>query len=88
MNERRTLTEGIQPKASPTSQDAEQQFVFGDKHVPEQGRLHVSTRIRADYARALKRAALQRQIDGVTPNTLKDILEEALRPWLKKHGYL
>ena len=48
----------------------------------------LTTRVRADFAEALKRASLQRQLDGVTPNTLQDILEEALEPWLRKNGYL
>lgn len=48
----------------------------------------LTTRVRADFAEALKRASLQRQLDGTTPNTLQDILEEALEPWLRKNGYL
>lgn len=88
MTDRRSLTEGIQPGPPSATPDAEKQFVYGEKQPPEQTRQHVSTRIRADYARALKRAALQRQLEGIKPNTLKDIIEEALRPWLKKHGYL
>lgn len=47
-----------------------------------------TTRIRSDFANALKRASLQRQLEGKEPNTLQDILEEALEPWLRKHGYL
>ena len=43
---------------------------------------------RGDYAEALKLASLQRQISKIKPNTLQDILEEALEPWLKKNGYL
>ncbi|MBX9580299.1 MAG: hypothetical protein K2X87_08335 [Gemmataceae bacterium] len=56
--------------------------------TPTVGRTPVSTRIRADYAAALKRASLERQLAGVTPNTLQDILEEALGPWLAANGYL
>lgn len=52
------------------------------------GRLPLSTRIRADYAAALKRASLERQLSGTTPNTLQDILEEALEPWLVANGYI
>lgn len=52
------------------------------------GRLSLSMRIRADYARALKRASLQRQLDGVEPNQLQDIIEVCLEPWLREHGYL
>ena len=51
-------------------------------------RAPLSTRIRADMAAALKRASLERQLQGVQPNTLQDILEEAIEPWLKSHGYL
>jgi hypothetical protein len=51
-------------------------------------RTPLTTRIRADYAAALKRASLERQLSGTTPNTLQDILEEALEPWLRTNGYL
>jgi hypothetical protein len=51
-------------------------------------RVPLTTRVRADYAMALKRASLERQLSGVTPNTLQDILEEALEPWLRTHGHL
>lgn len=51
-------------------------------------RLPLTTRIRADFSAALKRASLQRQLDGTFPNTLQDILEEALEPWLRSNGYL
>ena len=52
------------------------------------GRVPLTTRVRSDFATALKRASLQRQLDGVSPNTLQDILEEALEPWLRSNGYL
>lgn len=39
-------------------------------------------------AKALKRASLERQLQGVEPSRLQDILEEALEPWLKANGYL
>ncbi len=51
-------------------------------------RLPLTTRIRSDYAAALKRASLERQLSGVFPNTLQDILEDALQPWLRTNGYL
>ncbi len=51
-------------------------------------RAPISTRIRADYAAALKRASLERQLAKVQPNTISDILEVALEPWLKSNGYL
>lgn len=52
------------------------------------GRVPLTTRIRADYAAALKRASLERQLAGEVPNTLQDILEEALGPWLREHDYV
>ena len=52
------------------------------------GRVPPTVRFRADYAAALKRASLERQLQGVLPNTLQDILEEALEPWLRDHGCL
>lgn len=51
-------------------------------------RVPLTTRIRSDYAAALKRASLERQLSGIIPNTLQDILEEALQPWLRDNGYL
>jgi hypothetical protein len=51
-------------------------------------RVPISTRIRADFVAALKRASLERQLNGVEPNTLQDMLEQAIEPWLKANGYL
>ncbi|WP_020472287.1 hypothetical protein [Zavarzinella formosa] len=52
------------------------------------GRVPLTTRVKSDFATALKRASLERQLNGVFPNTLQDILEEALEPWLRGNGYL
>ena len=52
------------------------------------GRVPLTTRVRTDYAAALKRASLERQLAGLTPNTLQDILEAAVEPWLRSNGYL
>ena len=52
------------------------------------GRAPLTIRFRSNFAAALKRASLQRQLEGVTPNTLQDILEEAVEPWLRANGYL
>ena len=98
-NERRTLIDGL--KATPPALDPklEKQFVMSGKIGPEPAkkappaaagpaRSPISTRIRADFAQALKRASLERQLSGQEPNTLQDILEEAIEPWLKSNGYL
>ena len=52
------------------------------------GRVPLTTRVRSDFATALKRASLERQLNGIVPNTLQDILEQALEPWLRANGYL
>jgi len=51
-------------------------------------RVPISTRIRGDFAAALKRCSLERQLKGIEPNTLQDILEQAIEPWLKDNGYM
>lgn len=99
MAERRSLVEGVKPPAPAIDPKLEKSFVFGEqaREVAEAApvttsqatpRSPLSTRIRADYAKALKHASLDRQLKGIEPNALCDILEQALEPWLKTHGYL
>lgn len=94
MAERRTLTEGLKATPPPIDTGREKQFVYGEKEpvttngAPTLGRMPISTRVRSDFASALKRASLERQLKGVEPNTLQDILEEAIEPWLRSNGYL
>lgn len=101
MAERRSLIEGMnKPPATPIDPDREREFVMGAKVKSSPGiqpapvasltpaRSPISTRIRSDLAAALKRASLERQLSGVEPNTLQDILEQAIEPWLKSNGYL
>jgi hypothetical protein len=52
------------------------------------GRVPVGARVRTELATALKRASLERQLKGIEPYSLQDILEEALVPWLRTHGYI
>lgn len=97
MAERRPLVDGIKsaPPAAPSSR--EQEFVYGKQPPkPEVAAVMsksdtaspLSTRIRTDYADALKRASLERQLKSVEPNTIRDILEEVLGPWLRTNGYI
>ncbi len=51
-------------------------------------RVPFGARIPSDLFYALKRASFDRQLQGIEPNTFQDIIEEALTPWLRKHGYL
>lgn len=100
MVERRSLAEGIKVKPREEAQ-REKEFVFGEpeaKQVQEvsnsveqhsdRTKSPISTRIRADYASALKRASLERQLNGVRPNAINEILELVLGPWLLSEGYL
>jgi hypothetical protein len=52
------------------------------------GRAPLTIRFHARYATALKRASLERQLKGLRPYKLQDIVEEAVEPWLRKNGYL
>jgi hypothetical protein len=94
MVERRSLVEGVK-SAPATDNVAERAFVYKkvDAAIAAQAtttlnRAPISTRIREDFAKALKRASLERQLNGAEPNTLQDILEEAIEPWLRNNGYL
>jgi hypothetical protein len=103
MAERRSLVEGLKSTPAPMDihREKEKEFVYGGKEkasepvkappppaAPAVARVPISTRIRSDFAAALKRASLERQLSGTEPNTLQDILEEAIEPWLKSNGYL
>jgi hypothetical protein len=101
MAERRSLIEGVKPTTMPVDPKIEEDFVRGGQKArggdeavvpsattPVIGRSPLSTRIRTDYSKALKHASLDRQLKGVEPYTLCDILEQALEPWLKSNGYL
>lgn len=91
---RRPLVDGLKPPVDPV---LEKNFVFSPKQqatpeppapTPQLTRSPITTRIRSDFATALKRASLERQLKGIEPNTLQEFLEEAIEPWLKQHGYL
>jgi len=48
----------------------------------------LTARIAGKKFRATKRASFDRQLQGIKPNTIQDIVDEALTTWLRKHGYL
>jgi hypothetical protein len=93
--------DGITPR-KPTDPEKEAAFVFGTGEgrgpvtppTPEPAvtgepfRLPLTTRLRADLVRGLKRAALERQLNGVEPHTVQEMLEAALEPWLRQNGLL
>ena len=43
---------------------------------------------KADIAAALTRTSLERQLQGIQPNSVQEILEDSLELWLLKHGHL
>jgi hypothetical protein len=71
-----------------SSSDASESKAGKGRPESSAGRVPLTVRFRADYAAGLKRASLERQLQAVQPNTLQDILEEAVEPWLRAHGYL
>jgi hypothetical protein len=101
MASRRSLVDGLKetPLVDP---QVEKQYVYNKpssavapsapakpaKSPGAVGRSPVSTRLRTDLAEALKRASLQRQLEKVEPSSLTEILEAAIEPWLREHGYL
>ena len=91
MADRRPLVDGLKPVPQPVDPGLEKQFVFRGRPAPTAepppARAPITSRIRADYVTALKRASLERQLAGQTPHTLQEFLEEALGPWLERHGY-
>jgi hypothetical protein len=93
MAERRNLIEGLKATPPPIDPSKEKSFVYNNASeaaVPSPAainRVPISTRLREDFAKALKRASLERQLKNIEPNTLQDILEEALEPWLRANGY-
>jgi len=95
MAERRSLIEGLSDPEPPLDQVKAREFLAGANRrslsiTPSSvtAASPLSTRIRADYAEALKHASLDRQLKGIKPNTIRDILEEVLGPWLKTNDYI
>jgi hypothetical protein len=100
MGERRSLIEGVTEPSPPIDAAKVAAFLNAAKSksggeaikptptTPVLARSPFSTRIRTDLVSALKRASLQRELDGVEPHTLVEILEQAVEPWLKSNGYL
>ena len=99
MADRRPLTDGLKAVTSPVDPASRRASCTGRnrrRHRMTQPlrrprratRVPVSTKLRIDFARALKQASLQRQLSEQEPHTVQDILEQALEPWLRDNGYL
>lgn len=96
MAERRSLAEALKSLPASSDPQKEQDFVYGSRKpapppttTPEElHRVALSTRIRGDFVKALKRASLERQLHCVKPSAINEVLEQALEPWLRSNGYL
>jgi len=51
------------------------------------GRVPIGARVRTELAVALKRASLERQLQGIQPFAVQEILESAVELWLVKNGH-
>ena len=76
------------PAAEPPPSSSAVAVPTAQKVAPKISRVPFTTRIRADLAQAVKRASLERQLQGIEPNQVQEILESALEPWLRANGYL
>ena len=52
------------------------------------GLIPVTIRLKPEIAGALKRASLERELDGEEVFTQQDLVEQALAPWLRQVGFL
>ena len=52
------------------------------------GLIPITVRLRPEIAGALKRASLERELEGEEVFTQQDLVENALEPWLQSQGYL
>jgi hypothetical protein len=48
----------------------------------------LNTRVSPATKRALKKAAIERELDFIEPFSLQDIVDQAVADWLRKEGYL
>jgi hypothetical protein len=52
------------------------------------GLIPVTVRLRPEIAGALKRASLERELEGESIYTQQELVEQVLGPWLQSQGYL
>lgn len=79
------------PKASVEESQTEKPAtpINTDNILPQyRGRVPFTTRCRPELASALKRASLKRQLAGIEPNHIQDILEQAIENWLRANDQM
>tara|TARA_A100000171_G_C2123338_1_gene142040 strand:+ start:539 stop:910 length:372 start_codon:yes stop_codon:yes gene_type:complete len=95
-SERPVSTPLVEPKESHPSRVEEPKSELPKKAKPKRkptrlqpvGLIPVTVRLRPEVAGALKRASLERQLDGEDIFSQQDLVESALEPWLREEGYL
>lgn len=75
------------PKSSEASDSRRPKKKSRNNVVPI-GLIPVTVRLRPEIAGALKRASLERQLNGESLFTQQELVEQVLEPWLKREGYL
>ena len=75
------------PKSSESSDSRRPKKKSRNNVVPI-GLIPVTVRLRPEIAGALKRASLERQLNGESLFTQQELVEQVLEPWLKREGYL
>lgn len=99
MQQRRNLIEGLAKSLPDIDPAAAAEFITGEPEptpaappvkqmIERTPRSPFTTRLRKDIADALKRASLERELNGEMPFAVQEILDEALLPWLQRRGYL
>ena len=85
----RERKEPMQPAApTPAPAPAMEQPEAKDGQASHMGRAPLTIRFPTHFAKALKHASLDRQMKGIEPYKLQDILELVVEPWLRTNGYL
>ena len=85
-------TPPVMPPAEPSTSTAvesrpEQSILPPVPSLPDAGLQTLNVRIEPSIVGALLRASMVRKIQRQAPHTQREIVSEALRTWLKKHGY-
>lgn len=89
------LTEGTKQESKPAT-ETEREFHATPRKPAKRkanklqpvGLIPVTIRMRPEIAGALKRASLERQLNGEETFTQQEIVESTLEPWLQDEGYL
>lgn len=73
--------------------DVKSSIATGRHEIPQQSPVRstlvpLTTRLTVQTAEALRRAYLQQKLAGRVPDTQQEIVEAALREWLRHHGSL